>query len=178
VVAFFIKTCIDMRHLIFSFLLLGSLNLMAQRNGGLSVNNSTQIQEAKNFGLSVIQKYYDAQCPEVYNFLATEIIVFETGGRPVRKADISAQEFCAVNVFRTDLQENDFTIYSANFTQEVLDHTQFAQRFPNFSFQLQPGDFFFNGTIKTGPVEVFSASDMARFIIRRKGVNQFEIISI
>jgi hypothetical protein len=164
---------------IFAVLMLGlTLSVNAQRTAPqLSATPAYQAQDARTFGLSVIQKHYEGKCAEVFALLDSEIIAFENGAR-FQKSQFTVTDFCSEDPFNSAITVNDYNTYLANFTTEVLDHTEFAQKFPNFWIQLEPGDFYFNGTVKTGNVEVFKISDMARFILRSAGNGQYVIISI
>ena len=68
-------------------------------------------------------------------------------------------------------------ILKENYSPEIMDHTEFANRFPNFWIKLEPGDFYFNGCNRTGKKELFASGDMVRFIFRKEKDAKFRIIS-
>ena len=136
----------------------------------------TKKQEVKDFGLAVIQKYYDGKCAEVYDCLADVVVAFE-GGMRVKKIMFTTEDFCAAQIFN-NLKINNYSTYLSNYTPEVLDQQEFESRFKNFWMKLEPGDFYFDGTVKTGKQELFTTGDLARFILRKTTDGKFQIISI
>ena len=60
---------------------------------------ATDKEQAKNFGLSIVQKFYDGKCTEVYDYLADVVVAFE-GGMQVKKS-CSMQKICVKPEFLT-----------------------------------------------------------------------------
>ena len=132
-------------------------------------------EKAKDFGLSIIQKFYDGKCTDVYDYLSDVVIAFE-GGMQVKKIMFNAEDLCEARIFNS-ADNNNFTNYLANYSPEIMNHTEFANRFPNFYIKLEPGDFYFNGCNRTGKKELFASGDMVRFIFRKTAEGNFTIIS-
>jgi aminopeptidase C len=65
-----------------------------------------------------------------------------------------------------------------NYTPEILDQQEFESRYKNFWMKLEPGDFYFDGTVKTGKQDLFTTGDLARFILIKTADGKFQIISI
>jgi len=175
------------QNILNSFLLLFvSLGIFAQKtpNSSLStaaVANSTtlQVQEAKDFGLSVVKAYFDANCTYVYSKLNNEILSIESGQK-FDKSTIVQQAFCADSPLRNDIRVS-YAQYLQNYNPQVLNATAFSAAYPEMqqALQLKEGDFFFNGmNLNSNATELFRAADMTRFVLRRIGQNQFVIIAM
>ena len=162
-----------MKAIFFLLSFLGSIAVFAQQD---QITSDTKKQEIKNFGLSVIQKYYDGKCAEVYDCLSDVIVAFE-GGMQVKKIMFTNDDFCAAQIFNNS-KNNNYSTYLSNYTPEVLDQKEFEIRYKNFWMKLEPGDFYFDGTVKTGKQELFTTGDLARFIIRKSTDGKYKIISI
>ena len=132
-------------------------------------------EKAKDFGLSIIQKFYDGKCTDVYDYLSDVVVAFE-GGMQVKKIMFNAEDLCEARIFNS-ADNNTYTNYLANYSPEILDHTEFAKQFPNFWIKLEPGDFYFNGCNRIGNKELFASGDMVRFIFRKNADGKFTIIS-
>lgn len=136
---------------------------------------ATDKEQAKNFGLSIVQKFYDGKCTEVYDYLADVVVAFE-GGMQVKKIMFNAEDLCEARIFNSS-DNNTYSSYLENYSPEIMDHTEFTNRFPNFWIKLEPGDFYFNGCNRTGKKELFASGDMVRFIFRKEKDAKFRIIS-
>jgi hypothetical protein len=162
-----------------SFVLLAFLSF-AQKGSGLSTTAaaSTQTTEAKNFGLTLINAFFIRDCNYVYSKLSSEITVFD-GGTKVNKSDFSAQDICNEISIRTDITAN-YNTYLSNYEPEVLTAAEFGAKYPAYQtvLQLREGDFYFGGNkTRTGAAELFLSHDHTRFVLRRTGVNAFQVIS-
>jgi len=160
-----------------------SVAAFAQRNTGLSSSPSStamsQATDAKNFGLSIVKAYIDFNCTFVYSKLANELTVFESGVK-ITKASVPQNSFCAKSPLRTDMRVN-YQQYLDNYTPEVLDYRQFANKYPSIQnlLKLQPGDFYFGGNVlKSGGLELFKAADAVRFVIRKDASGAYQIIML
>ena len=157
-----------------------SVGLFAQRStGGLTNTASStanQAADARTFGLTVVKAYFDFQCSFVYEKLATEITNF-TDGVKVQKSSVAQATFCAKSPLRTDMRVQYYQ-YLENYNPEVLDHTQFAIKYPQYQrfLQLKAGDFYFGGNVlKSGGLELFKNPDAVRFVVRKNARGAFEI---
>lgn len=165
------------------FLLAGP-NLFAQKKAS-TINSSTisapitkEKAKALAFGQDLIKAYFDGNCQIVANSLAAQVIAMESG----QQFSISPQlrtDFCKENPIRNDIQVN-YQMYLDSYKAEVMDKEEFASKYPQRQqmYNLQAGDIFFNGAnLLPKKQELFSASDMAMFILRPTS-NGFEIIAI
>jgi len=165
------------------FLLAGP-NLLAQKKGS-TISSSTikapiskEKAKALAFGQELIKAYFDGNCQLVANSLASEVIAMESGQHfsitPQLKSD-----FCDDNPIRSDIQVS-YQMYLDSYKSEVMDKEEFAAKYPQRQqmYNLQAGDIFFNGAnLLPKKQALFSASDMAMFILRPTA-NGFEIIAI
>lgn len=147
-------------------------------NAAVQTNN-TASADVKNFGLQVIQGYFDQQCDQNYNLLHREIMSFESGQK-FQKSEELKKMYCEDNPLRTDI-EVSYQLYLKNYSQIVMTQAQLEAKYPGItaSLALQEGDFFFNGATPkaAGATRVFRASDIARFVVRKiKG--EWKIIAI
>jgi len=130
---------------------------------------------AREFGLNVVQKFYDGKCTDVYEYLSDVITSFE-GGMKVKKIMFTPEDLCEARIFNS-ADNNTYAAYLENYSPEILDHSEFAAKFPNFWIKLEPGDYYFNGSYRTGKKELLAAGDMVRFIFRKNADGKFTIIS-
>lgn len=145
-----------------------------------TATNSTNVP-ATDFGKSIIKAYFSNECSMVYDKLATEIMNMENGQK-IQKSTFTMLQFCAESPLRTDIRVN-YSMYLKYYSPEVLNHLEFAAKYPQFQeiYQLQSGDFYFNGAnLNNGATELFKAADMATFILRKvpKTTHQFQIIGM
>ena len=162
-----------------SFVLISVLSF-AQKGTGLSTTAaaSTQTTEAKNFGLSLMNAYFNRDCNFIYSKLSNEITVFD-GGNKVNKTEFSASDICNEVSIRTDINAS-YNSYLSSYEPEVMTAAEFGTKFPAYQavLQLREGDFYFGGNkLKTGGTEHFLSHDHTRFVLRRTGVNAFQVIS-
>lgn len=162
-----------------SFLLL-AFTSFAQKGTGLSATPAASLSttEAKNFGLTLFSAYFNNDCNYIYSKLSSEITVFD-GGAKVNKSEFSAQDICNEMSIRTDITAN-YNTYLNNYEPEVLTAAEFGTKYPAYQtvLQLREGDFYFGGNkLKAGADELFLSHDHTRFILRRTGVNAFQVIS-
>jgi|LakMenEpi03Aug12_release.lakeMendotaPanAssembly.Ray.scaffolds.fasta_scaffold643527_2 hypothetical protein len=159
-----------------------SVGLFAQRNGSLSsspTSSANQINQAKNFGLDVVKSYIDFNCSFVFERLASTYKIFDTGVL-TQKGSVAKDVFCGKNPLRGDMRVT-YSMYLANYTPEVLDHIQFANRYPSDQrlLNLTAGDFYFNGAnLNNGGLRLFNIPNVIRFVIRKNARGNFEIIAI
>jgi len=162
-----------------------SMSTFAQRNSGSSgvgstgSSNSILLNDAKNFGLSIVKAYFDEQCPIVYSKIAAEYVDFNSGAK-IQKSTVSQADFCANSPIMTDLGFK-YSQYLNNYTPEVLDHTQFASKYPSKQtlLQLKAGDVYFGGNIlKAGGSEIFHTPTAIRFVVRKNARGTFEITKL
>ena len=177
---------------LFVFLLLGS-SVFAQRNTTLNSTSASSVNQAsaaKVFGISVVQSYFESNCPSVYEKLAPTVtdvrpqILSPSTFTSKPKDIIRKTDFCA----NTPLKDKTttWTTYLANYEPEILDHNQFPVRYPRQhllftqnGIQLRQGDFFFDGTVlKQGGVNLFNNPSAIQFVVRKNSRGAFEIISI
>jgi hypothetical protein len=169
-------------NLFFAFFMLLSVVSFAQRNTGVNSNggsNAILINDAKNFGLSIVKAYFDEQCPIVYGKIATEYVDFNSGAK-VQKSSISQADFCANSPIMTDLGFK-YSQYLNNYTPEILDHVQFGAKYPRLQalLQLKAGDVYFGGNIlKAGASEIFHTPNAIRFVVRKNARGAFEITKL
>jgi hypothetical protein len=157
-----------------------SLMAFAQKGSGLSTSPaaSTQTTEAKNFGLTLMSAYFNRDCNYIYGKLSSEITVFD-GGNKVNKTEFTASDICNEVSIRTDINAT-YNSYLSSYEPEVMSAAEFGTKFPAYQavLQLREGDFYFGGNkLKTGGTEHFLSHDHTRFVLRRTGVNAFQVIS-
>lgn len=159
-----------------------SIGLFAQRNSGLSsspTSNQIQIEQAKNFGLEIVKSYIDFNCSSVFEKLSETYRIFDTG--VLTQRSLTAKDvFCGKNPLRGDMRVT-YSMYLSNYTPEVLDHTQFANRYPQQQrlLNLVAGDFYFNGgNLNNGGTRLFNLPNAVRFVIKRNARGNFQIIAI
>lgn len=167
--------------IVFSLFFFVSFSLSAQKTGSRTSNKATLTaknggntavhQEVKSFGLKIVKSYFDRDCDFLYNSLADEIRSKEGGQIFVKSPELKAG-LCAESPLRPDISVN-YVMYTQNYQQQVYNSQEFTQAFPQLqsAYQLQEGDYFFNGSIPkaAGSTRVFRASDMASFILRKQG---------
>jgi hypothetical protein len=165
-----------------------SVSLFAQRNNGLngtSASAANQAGAAKTFGISIVQSYFQSNCPSVYEKLASTVTnvapqflspstVTSTPKDIIRKTD-----FCA----NTPLKDKTtpYTSYTANYEPIVMDHNQFRTNYPRqqMLLNLTSGDFFFDGAnLKAGGVNLFNNPSALQFVVRKNSRGVFEITKI
>jgi len=168
--------------LIFALTLFSAYSSFAQKNGSVSLtttNNTSsamQIQEARDFGMSIVKAHLESNCAFVYGKLASTVTVFESGQR-IDKSTFSVQDFCAESPVKN--ANTTYQQYLTNYNPEVLDHVEFSKKYPSIQnvLQLKVGDFYFGGNqMKAGAQDLFNAADAVRFVVRKNQNNQFEII--
>lgn len=163
---------------LFLFLTLG---MFAQRSGGLNGSAGSSVNQlaaAKAFGISIVQTYFSSNCPSVYESLATQILDFKDGVIK-QKTSVRKTDFCA-NTPLID-KTTPYAQYLSNHEPVILDHTQFAARYPSLQaiYNLRLGDFYFDGAaLKPGGVQLFSNPDAVRFVTRKNSRGIFQITMI
>ena len=172
-------------NLILAFFMLLSMSTFAQRNTGSSSvgstgsSNAILLNDAKNFGLSIVKAYFDLQCPTVYSKIAVEYVDFNSGAK-IQKSTLSQSNFCADSPIMSDLGFR-YSDYLTHYTPEILDHTQFASKYPSKQtlLQLKAGDVYFGGNIlKAGGSEIFHTPTAIRFVVRKNARGTFEITKL
>jgi len=158
-----------------------SLGMFAQRNTGLngsSASSANQIADARAFGISIVKSYFESNCPSVYEKLASEVTNI-TDGVKKQKSAIRKTDFCASSPLKD--KTTPYTSYTANYAPEVLDHLQFANRYPSLqrTLNLRAGDFYFDGAaLKPGGIQLFNNVDAIKFVVRKNARGVFEISMI
>jgi hypothetical protein len=171
--------------LIFALLATGTF---AQRNTGLNNTNAStanQASAAKTFGNSIVQSYFQSNCPSVFEKLASQVTNVQpqflspstfavTNKDVIRKTD-----FCA----NTPLKDKTtpYTTYTANYEPVIMDHNQFRTNYPRQQalLNLTAGDFFFDGAnLKTGGTNLFNNPSALQFVIRKNARGVWEITKI
>jgi hypothetical protein len=165
-----------------------SLSLFAQRNTGLNNTNASsanQATAAKNFGITIVQSYFQSNCPSVYEKLSSQVTDVQpqflspstfvvTNKDVIRKTD-----FCAASPLKD--KTTPYTSYTANYQPTIMDHNQFRVNYPRQAmlFNLTNGDFFFDGSVlKAGGVSLFNNPSVLQFVVRKNSRGQFEITKI
>lgn len=165
-----------------------SITAFAQRGTGLNGTNAStanQASAAKAYGISIVQSYFQSNCPSVYEQLAPTVIDVEpqflspsstiaTAKDVIRKTD-----FCA----NTPLKDKTttWTTYLANYNPTIMDHNQFATNYPRqqLILRLRTGDFFFDGgVLKPGGVNLFNNVSAVQFVVRKNSRGVFEITMV
>jgi hypothetical protein len=164
-----------------AFFLFLSLGIFAQRNGGLNGSAGSSVNQlaaAKAFGISIVQTYFNSNCPSVYESLAPQILDFKDGiVKP--KTSVRKTDFCATTPLKD--KTTPYTQYVANHEPEILDHIQFAARYPSLQaiYNLRLGDFYFDGAaLKPGGLQLFINPDAVRFVTRKNSRGVFQITMI
>lgn len=155
--------------------------LIAQVHGFSQELTNTNHSQALDFGKSMVKAFFDNNCTAVYNSLATSVMSMESGEQFI-KSTFTEQQFCSENPARRDIATS-YQIYLNNYMPVAMTHTEFAEAYPQLQeiYQLQAGDFYFNGAnLKKGATELFRAADMVTFILRKskKAGQAFEIIGM
>lgn len=126
-------------------------------------------ESARTFGLNVIQSFFDQNCDFMFDHLDERITSFEEGQTITITAEMR-RLFCSENPLRPDMPVT-FQMYQENYAPTVYNKQELDQKFPEWSahLNLQNGDFFFDGAqpIAAGNTRVFTAGDMARFVLRK-----------
>ena len=134
---------------------------------------------AKDFGLTIIQSFFDQNCDFMFDHLSTTITSFESG-QQISITPETRRLFCADNPLRPDIPVT-YQMYQENYAPTVYDKNELSQKFPEWAshLNLQAGDYFFDGAhpIAAGNTRVFRAGDMARFVVRKVN-NDWVIIAI
>jgi len=165
-----------------------SVGLFAQRGTGLNGTSSStanQSSAAKTYGLSIVQSYFQSNCPSVYEQLAPTVVnvapqflspstITSTPKDIIRKTD-----FCA----NTPLKDKTttWTTYLANYNPTIMDSRQFATNYPRQQslLNLRSGDFFFDGgVLKPGGTNLFNNVSSVQFVVRKNSRGVFEITMV
>ena len=124
---------------------------------------------AEAFGRSIVQSFFDQNCDFMFDNLDQKITSIEGGGIIPITPDLR-RLFCAESPLRPDMAVT-FQMYEANYQPVLYNKEELSQKFPEWAahLNLQAGDFFFDGAhpIAAGYTRVFTASDMARFVLRK-----------
>ena len=164
---------------VFAFAVLSTAYLSAQsKTGSKTPSSSPSLTTApasgdklgvQTFGLKIIKSYFDRNCDVLYDGLADQIRSKESGQVFTKDANLKTG-LCAESPLRTDIPVS-YELYLQNYNPTVYSAAEFSAQFPQLqtAYQLQPGDFFFNGSAPkaAGSTRVFRASDMASFIVRK-----------
>lgn len=127
--------------------------------------------EAKTFGRSLIQSYFDNNCQYVADHLGPELYSLEAGvtlqvDAKMRKA------FCKNSPLRSDIPVS-FELYEQNYVPKVYDKAAFKKAFPQWAKTIawKKGDLFFNGSHPraAGHTRLFKSERQAQFLLRRQG---------
>lgn len=150
-----------MRHILlltFGILFYATSGLQAQADAAT----------AQEFGLSLIQAYYDNQCSYVFDHLDKNITTIEGGQNMAIQGSMKGL-FCQDMPIRKDIA-NGYNKYEDQYQPKVYNHKEFKQQFPTWAkhFQLKAGDFFFDGAHPkaAGHTRLFIAESQARFVLR------------
>lgn len=134
---------------------------------------------AKDFGLNVIKSFFDQNCDFMFDHLDQRVMSFESGQWISITPEIR-NLFCAESPLRPDMPVT-FEMYEDNYTPVVYDKNELSQKYPEWAahLNLQAGDFFFDGAhpLAAGHTRVFTAADMARFVLRKVN-GDWKIIAI
>ncbi len=129
----------------------------------------TNKQSAENFGISVIQSFFDKNCDFMFDNLDASITSIE-GGHSISITPQMRKSFCKESPLRPDMAVT-YEMYEQNYAPKIYDMNELAQKFPEWQnhLNLQAGDFFFDGAhpIAAGNTRLFRAGDMARFALRK-----------
>ena len=124
---------------------------------------------AKDFGLSIIQSFFDKNCDYMFDNLDVNITSFE-GGQTITITDQMRKLFCSESPLRPDIQVT-YAMYEDNYAPQIYNMNELTQKHPEWQahLNLQNGDFFFDGAhpIAAGNTRLFRAGDMARFALRK-----------
>jgi hypothetical protein len=129
----------------------------------------TSRASAEAFGMSIVQSFFDQNCDFMFDNLDQQITSFE-GGQIIQITPELRRLFCSESPLRPDMTVT-FQMYEENYQPVLYDMTELNQKFPEWAahLNLQAGDFFFDGAnpIAAGYTRVFTAGDMARFVLRK-----------
>lgn len=123
---------------------------------------------AKDFGISLVQAFYDNQCSYVFDHLDHTVTSLQGGQQLAINASMS-DLFCKDMPIRKDIS-NSYTKYTEQYQPKVYNHKTFKKQFPAWAnrIQLQPSDFFFDGAHPraAGHTRLFTSENQVRFVIR------------
>lgn len=123
---------------------------------------------AKNFGVSLVQAFYDNQCSYVFDHLDKTVTSLQGGQQLAINASMRGL-FCEDMPIRKDIA-NSYTKYTEQYQPQVYNHKTFKKQFPTWAkhIPLQPGDFFFDGAHPraAGYTRLFTSENQVRFILR------------
>jgi hypothetical protein len=123
---------------------------------------------AKEFGVSLVQAFYDNQCSYVFDHLDKKVTSLQ-GGQELEINESMRGLFCEDMPVRKDIS-NSYTKYTEQYQPQVYNHKTFKKQFPAWAkhIQLQPGDFFFDGAHPraAGHTRLFTSEHQVRFIVR------------
>lgn len=141
---------------------------------GLLLGTSSWLQAqgeaaaAQEFGLSLLQAYYDHQCSYIFDHLDQHITTIQGGQKMAIQPAMKAL-FCEDMPIRKDIT-NSYSQYQDQYRPKVYDHKEFKKQFPVWAkhFQLKAGDFFFDGANPraAGHTRLFTSENQARFVLR------------
>lgn len=136
-------------------------------------------QAAKDFGLTVVQSFFDKNCDYMFDHLASSITSFE-GGQTIEIKPEMRELFCQDSPLRPDIKVS-YALYEQNYTPTVYNLKEMKAKYPTWvaHLDMRAGDYFFDGALPkaAGHTRLFSAEDMARFLLRKKG-DSWEIVAI
>ena len=132
-------------------------------------SSNSDADQVRTFGMEIIQRYFNNDCNYVFDRLHTTVTSFE-GGHSISIGPEVKKAFCSESPLRQDIAVT-YQMYLDNYAPEVLTAKQLKIQFPEWHNHLnvQPGDYMFFGSKQkaAGAKRVFTASDMARFLVRK-----------
>lgn len=124
---------------------------------------------ARDFGLSIVQSFFDQNCDFMFDHLDQTILSIE-GGQKIDIKEEMRRLFCSESPLRSDITVN-YQLYEDNYAPVVYNNTELMQKFPAWAnlLNMQPTDYFFDGSnpIAAGNTRLFRAGEMARFVLRK-----------
>lgn len=123
---------------------------------------------AKEFGVSLVQAFYDNQCSYVFDHLDKTVTSLQGGQQLAIRASMRGL-FCEDMPIRKDIS-NSYTKYTEQYLPQVYNHKTFKKQFPAWAkhIQLKAGDFFFDGAHPraAGHTRLFTSENQVRFVVR------------
>jgi len=125
--------------------------------------------EATDFGISIIQSFFDRDCDYMFDNLDASITSIE-GSQTIAITPDKRKLFCSEPALRPDIQVT-YQMYTENYAPKVYNKTELVQAHPKWAanLNLQAGDYFFDGghPIAAGHTRLFKTESMARFVLRK-----------
>lgn len=125
--------------------------------------------EATDFGLSVVQSFFDRNCDFMFDNLDVSIVSI-AGSQTIAITPDKRKLFCSDPPLRPDI-EVSYQMYEENYAPKVYNKTELLQKFPQWAanLNLQTGDYFFDGghPVAAGHTRLFKTESIARFVLRK-----------